>query len=151
MRALLQRVSHSSVKVEGETKGDINEGLLIFIGITSDDIQDDFDYIIKKSINLRIFNDEQGVMNVSCEDLKGRYLLVSQFTLCASTKKGNRPSYIYAAPPQLAKDMFDDFVSRFADKVGENRVEIGQFGAEMKVSIVNEGPVTIWLDSKNRF
>lgn len=150
MRALIQRASEARVVIGGQVTGEINEGLLILIGITRDDTAEDFEWIIRKSMNMRIFNDHEGVMNLSCEDVKGQYLLVSQFTLYASTKKGNRPSYIAAAPPDVALQMFDDFVYEFASKAGSQRVHTGKFDADMKVSLTNDGPVTIWLDSKNK-
>jgi len=149
MRALLQRVSNASVRIDGNVNGSIENGLLILLGVTTDDTQEDIDWLIRKIANMRIFNDEQGVMNKSCLDIGGRYLVVSQFTLHASTKKGNRPSYIYAAKPDIAIPLYEAFVKQLG-VVSQTEVSTGIFGADMKVSLLNDGPVTIWLDSKNK-
>jgi len=149
MRALLQRVSEASVRIEGEINGSIENGLLVLLGIAAEDTQEDIDWLIRKIINMRIFNDEAGVMNKSCQDMNGRYLVVSQFTLHASTKKGNRPSYIYAARPEIAIPLYDTFVKQLA-VLSQTEVATGIFGADMKISLLNDGPVTIWLDSKNK-
>jgi len=149
MRALLQRVSNASVRIDGNVNGSIENGLLILLGVTIDDTQEDIDWLIRKIANMRIFNDEQGVMNKSCLDIGGRYLVVSQFTLHASTKKGNRPSYIYAAKPDIAIPLYEAFVKQLG-VVSQTEVSTGIFGADMKVSLLNDGPVTIWLDSKNK-
>ena len=149
MKALLQRVSQASVTIEGNINGAIEQGLLILLGVTHDDGQEDIDWLIRKIINMRIFNDEQDVMNLSCQDIKGRYLVISQFTLHASTKKGNRPSYIKAAKPEQAIPLYETFVKQLGI-LSQTRIETGIFGADMKVSLLNDGPVTIWLDSKNK-
>ena len=149
MKALLQRVSQASVTIEGNINGAIDQGLLILLGVTHDDGQEDIDWLIRKIINMRIFNDEQDVMNLSCQDIKGRYLVISQFTLHASTKKGNRPSYIKAAKPEQAIPLYETFVKQLGI-LSQTSIETGIFGADMKVSLLNDGPVTIWLDSKNK-
>lgn len=149
MRILLQRVSNASVTINGAINGSIDNGLLLLLGITAEDGQEDIDWLIRKCINMRIFDDEQGVMNKSCQDVGGRYLVVSQFTLHASTKKGNRPSYIYAARPEIAIPLYETFVKQLA-VMSQTEVATGIFGADMKVSLLNDGPVTIWLDSKNK-
>lgn len=149
MRALLQRVSNASVTIDGHINGSINTGLLVLLGITADDTQEDIDWLIRKIMNMRIFNDEQGVMNKSCQDIAGRYLVVSQFTLHASTKKGNRPSYIHAAKPDIAIPLYETFVKQLG-VLSQTEVSTGIFGADMKVSLLNDGPVTIWLDSKHK-
>lgn len=149
MRALLQRVLNASVSINGQINGAIDHGLLILLGITAEDKNEDIDWLIRKIANMRIFNDEQGVMNKSCQDVAGRYLVVSQFTLHASTKKGNRPSYIRAARPEIAIPLYETFVKQLA-VLSQTEVATGIFGADMKVSLLNDGPVTIWLDSKNK-
>lgn len=149
MIAVLQRVTQASVTVSKEVVGSINQGLLILLGISVDDNHEDMDWLLRKIINLRIFNDDNGVMNLSCQDIRGQYLVVSQFTLQASTRKGNRPSYIEAARPEKAEPMY----LRFSELLGEatqSTIEMGKFGADMQVSLTNDGPVTIILDSKNK-
>ena len=148
MRVLVQRVSEASVKIEGETHGAIDRGLLLLIGIENDDTEEDANWISQKIINLRIFNDEAGKMNLSSADIEGHFLVISQFTLHASTKKGNRPSYLKAARPETAIPLYDYFVAQL--KKSEHKVETGIFGTDMKVSLINDGPVTIWIDSKNK-
>ena len=150
MRVLLQRVSEASVKVEGNVVGAIDQGLLMLVGIESDDTQEDIDWLVKKVTQMRIFSDDQGKMNLSLMDTKGAALCVSQFTLHASTKKGNRPSFIKAARPEIAIPLFDQFKVALSSIIGDEKVSSGIFGADMKVSLLNDGPVTIWLDSKNR-
>ncbi|MDR1528940.1 MAG: D-tyrosyl-tRNA(Tyr) deacylase [Burkholderiales bacterium] len=147
MRALLQRVSRASVKVDGKTVGAIDTGILALIGIANGDAEDDADWLCKKITQARIFDDDCGVMNLSLIDIGGDVLAVSQFTLYASTKKGNRPSYIAAARPDFAKPFFDAFVAQLARALNRP-VPTGVFGAEMKVVLCNDGPVTLWLDSK---
>ena len=147
MKALLQRVSSANVAVEQNVVGEIDDGLLVFIGISSRDSQDDIDYIVDKTINLRIFPDEEGRFDRSLADTNGSLLLVSQFTLYADTKKGRRPSFTEAMPSDSARTLFDDTVNSFS-KTGL-RVEKGIFQAEMEVSLVNSGPVTIILDSES--
>ena len=149
MRAVIQRVSHASVVVEGETVGDISAGLLVFLGIGDEDSQEDIDWLSPKIVNMRIFPDDQGVMNRSLIDVEGEILIISQFTLHASTKKGNRPSYIKAAKPETSKVVYDDFIAAVQLLV-RNKVQKGIFGADMKVTLLNDGPVTIIIDSKNR-
>jgi D-aminoacyl-tRNA deacylase len=149
MRVVIQRVSEASVKVDNEVAGAIRTGLLVLAGFEETDNQEDFEWTSKKIVNLRIFNDNNGVMNLSCADIDGEILLVSQFTLHASTQKGNRPSYIKAAKPAMAKVMYEDFARVLA--MHHNKpVQTGIFGADMKVSLLNDGPVTIMIDSKNK-
>jgi D-tyrosyl-tRNA(Tyr) deacylase len=148
MRILLQRVSEASVKIEGKINGQIGHGLLLLVGICAEDKQDDIDWLIQKIVNMRIFSDENGKMNLSIQDIQGEILLISQFTLHASTKKGNRPSFIEAARPEIAIPLYENFITQL--KLSNLKLETGVFGADMKVSLVNDGPVTIWLDSKNK-
>lgn len=149
MRVVLQRVSEASVKVDGEITGAIKNGLLVLLGIEDADTEEDIDWICRKIIKMRIFNDEEGVMNLSVKDVGGALLVVSQFTLHASTKKGNRPSYIKASKPDFAIPMYEKLVKKL-DVLSGLQVETGVFGADMKVSLVNDGPVTIIMDSKNK-
>ena len=149
MRVVLQRVIEASVKIDGSTKSSIENGVLIFIGIESADSELDADWIISKISGLRIFSDKEGKMNLSIKDVKGSFLVISQFTLFASTKKGNRPSYIQAARPEQAIPLYEYFVSNLKSETNLT-VETGEFGADMKVSLVNDGPVTITIDSKNK-
>lgn len=149
MRALIQRVSQSKVTVENTICGEISHGLLIFLGIEDSDCQDDIDWLCRKISQLRIFDDAQGIMNLSLQEIQGEALIVSQFTLHASTKKGNRPSYIRAAKPEFAKKMYEDFIGNFKQYVQTN-VATGIFGAMMNVELINDGPVTILLDTKNK-
>jgi len=149
MRAVIQRVSRASVRIEGEIKSSINGGLLIFLGIEDADTQEDIDWLSGKIVQLRIFNDEQGVMNVSLKDKGGELLLVSQFTLYAATKKGNRPSYIRASKPPIAIPLYEKMISRLEADL-EKPIHTGTFGADMKVELLNDGPVTILIDSKDR-
>lgn len=149
MRAVIQRVKHASVVVEENITGEINHGLLILLGVTHSDTQDDIDWLSKKIIGLRIFNDEDQKMNLSLEDVNGELLVISQFTLFAKTKKGNRPSYIEAARPEQAIPMYEAFVKQMDLKTGKE-CQTGVFGADMKIELLNDGPVTIIIDSKNR-
>lgn len=149
MRILIQRVSEASVQIEGKTKSEIDKGLLIFVGIENEDSEDDIDFLAKKSVNLRIFDDENGVMNRSILDSGGDILVISQFTLHASTKKGNRPSYIKAAKPDVSGPLYENFCNVLSQKL-DKKVKTGEFGADMKVKLVNDGPVTILIDSKNK-
>ena len=149
MRAVVQRVKQASVSVSGETVSEIGIGLLIFLGIEPADNEEDINWLVKKVANLRIFNDEQGVMNISLLENGGEALVISQFTLHASTKKGNRPSYIRAANPDVAIPIYEEFVSRLQGQLGK-QVGAGIFGADMKVSLVNDGPVTIIIDTKDK-
>ncbi len=149
MRAVIQRVKHASVTVNEEVIGKIGAGLLVLVGFEETDAQEDFDWIIKKLVQLRIFPDENGVMNVSIQDCKGEILVVSQFTLHASIKKGNRPSYIRSSPPELAKNQYENFVMSLKN-IYFSPIQTGEFGADMKVELLNDGPVTICMDSKNK-
>lgn len=149
MRAVIQRVKEASVEVNEKIIGQINNGLLILIGFEPEENQEDFDWIIKKITQLRIFDDENGVMNKSVVDTGGDLLIVSQFTLHANCKKGNRPSYIRAAKPDLAVPYYEKFIAE-TEKLINKKVQKGEFGADMKVRLLNDGPVTIILDSKNR-
>jgi D-tyrosyl-tRNA(Tyr) deacylase len=148
MRVLLQRVSKAQVVVAEEVVGQINAGLLLLVGITHDDSEQDMNWLINKITNLRIFDDENGVMNRSLLDTGLQALAVSQFTLYASNKKGNRPSWSAAAPGAISEPLFNQFVALLSSKLGQ-AVPTGRFGAEMAVTLTNDGPVTIWLDSKN--
>lgn len=149
MRIVAQRVSEAAVKINGEVKGSIEQGILILLGIEQEDDQDDADYLIQKISQLRIFSDQEGKMNLSIADVHGGFLIISQFTLHASTKKGNRPSYIRAARPEQAIPLYQYFIDQLK-KTSQLSVETGEFGADMKVSLINDGPVTILMDSKNR-
>lgn len=149
MRAIIQRVSSASVIVQGQIAGEIREGLLILLGIEHDDTRDDVYWLSDKVRQMRIFNDEMHKMNLSVEEVNGQILIVSQFTLYASTKKGNRPSFIKAARPEHAIPLYQLCIDDLSEKTGK-KIEAGIFGADMQVSLVNNGPVTIILDSKNR-
>lgn len=149
MKAVIQRVSNASVVINSEKVADIGVGLLILVGIEDADSQEDIDWLTSKIVQMRIFNDEQGVMNYSVKDVGGDVIIVSQFTLHASTKKGNRPSYIKASKPPIAVPLYAAFVVTMENVLGK-RVQTGQFGADMKVALTNDGPVTIVVDSKNK-
>lgn len=149
MIAVIQRVSSAAVEIDSKIKGKIGKGLLVLVGIEEADDDTDIEWLSGKIVNLRIFNDAAGVMNLSVKDTGGEILIVSQFTLHASTKKGNRPSYIKAAKPELSIPMYEKFVARVAADLGKG-VETGEFGADMKVSLLNDGPVTIIIDSRDR-
>lgn len=149
MRAVLQRVSRASVMVEGQVISKINEGLLVLLGIEDADSKEDIAWLCRKIANLRIFNDPAGVMNLSLLEKERNALVVSQFTLHASTKKGNRPSYIKASKPPIAIPLYEQFIEEMECVLGK-KIETGIFGADMKVELINDGPVTIILDSKNR-
>ncbi len=149
MKIIIQRVQESNVKINNEVTGAIGHGMLIFIGIENEDGKEDIDWLVHKIINLRIFDDEEGVMNLNINQVNGEILAISQFTLQASTKKGNRPSYIRAARPEMAIPMYENFITMLAGLL-EGSLATGKFGADMKVSLVNDGPVTIIIDSKNR-
>ncbi len=149
MRVVIQRVASASVVVEGETISKINKGILVLLGIEEADNQEDIDWLTRKIAGLRIFNDENGVMNLSLQQVEGDAIVVSQFTLHASVKKGNRPSYIRAAKPTTAIPLYEAFVKKFEDTISK-KVGTGVFGADMKVSLLNDGPVTIIIDSKQR-
>jgi D-tyrosyl-tRNA(Tyr) deacylase len=149
MRVVIQRVSEASVKVDGNITGAILKGLLVLVGIEDADSVEDIEWISSKIVNLRIFDDEAGVMNLSVKDISGEVLLVSQFTLHAATKKGNRPSYIKASKPDIAIPMYEKLIQQLKNDLGKE-IPTGIFGADMKVHLLNDGPVTIVMDSKNK-
>ena len=149
MRALIQRTSEASVKIDGNIHSSIEKGLLVFLGIEDADTAEDIDWLVGKIVNLRIFPDENGIMNRSVLDVEGEIMVVSQFTLHASTKKGNRPSYIKAAKPETAIPLYEKFCAELSAKLNK-AVATGIFGADMKISLVNDGPVTIWMDTKTK-
>ena len=149
MRIVIQRVSHASVTIEGHCKASIGKGMLILVGIEEADGQEDIDWLCKKIVNLRIFDDENGIMNRSILETAGEILAVSQFTLMARTKKGNRPSYIDAAKPEISVPLYEKFV-QLLQKELQKEIKTGVFGADMQVGLINDGPVTIIIDSKNR-
>ncbi len=148
MKAVIQRVSKASVTINNEEVASIATGLLVLLGIVDEDAPEDIQWLSRKIANLRIFEDENGVMNRSLLDIEGDAIVVSQFTLHASTKKGNRPSYIKAAKPEIAIPLYERFVKQFESDLGK-KIQTGQFGADMKVELLNDGPVTIIIDSKN--
>lgn len=149
MRIILQRVKEASVTIEEKINAQIGQGLLLLIGIEKEDLQEDIDWLCKKVLDLRIFNDEEGKMNRSVRDVDGDLIVVSQFTLHANVKKGTRPSFIKAARPEIAIPLYENFVQTIENSLGK-KVGTGKFGADMKVALINDGPVTIILDSKNR-
>ena len=149
MRIVIQRVSHASVTINGVCKSAIKEGFMILVGIEEADTQEDANWLCRKVVNLRVFDDEAGVMNKSILDIDGNILVISQFTLHASYKKGNRPSYIYGAKPDIAIPMYEYFCQTLSKELGKE-VGTGEFGADMKVELLNNGPVTICMDSKNK-
>ena len=149
MKAVLQRVSKASVEINDNIVANINSGLLVLIGIEDADNQDDINWLTSKIANLRIFPDENQVMNLSVKECHGEIIIVSQFTLHALTKKGNRPSYIKASKPEIAIPLYEKFVFQMEQEIGK-KVQTGEFGADMKVALVNDGPVTILIDTKNR-
>lgn len=149
MRTVIQRVQHCSVTIDGQLKSNIGNGMLVLVGIEDRDTQEDIEWLCKKIANLRIFDDENGVMNRSIVETEGEVMVVSQFTLHASTKKGNRPSYIHASKPDIAIPMYEAFCAEMGLQIGKE-VQTGTFGADMKVELVNDGPVTIWIDSQNK-
>lgn len=149
MRVVIQRVSEASVTIENKKVANINRGLLVLVGIEESDTQEDIDWLVAKVVKLRIFGDENGVMNLSVQEINGDIIVVSQFTLHAATKKGNRPSYIKAAKPEIAIPLYESFVQKIEQEIGK-KVQTGQFGADMKVALLNDGPVTIIIDTKNK-
>jgi D-tyrosyl-tRNA(Tyr) deacylase len=149
MKAVIQRVSQSSVSIDGEIVASIQKGLLLLIGVEEADTNEDVEWLSSKIVNLRIFGDENDVMNLSVKDINGDVIVVSQFTLHASTKKGNRPSYIKAAKPESAIPIYEKFILQI-EKDLEKKIQTGQFGADMKVTLLNDGPVTILIDTKNK-
>lgn len=149
MRLLIQRVTEARCRIEGEVHSEIGRGLVVLVGIGNDETNEDIEWLTKKLVQLRIFDDEAGVMNLSVQDIGGEVMIVSQFTLHAMTKKGNRPSWIKAAPETISKPLYEAFVASVEEALGR-KVATGVFGADMKIELVNDGPVTIWIDSKNR-
>ena len=149
MRVVIQRVSEAAVRVDGKIVGEIKQGIMVLLGIETADTEEDIDWLLNKTLNLRIFNDADGVMNTSLLDVEGDLLVISQFTLMAATKKGNRPSYIRAAKHEQAIPLYESFCAKAQQLLGKI-VQKGSFGADMKVSLINDGPVTIQIDSKNR-
>jgi D-aminoacyl-tRNA deacylase len=149
MIAVIQRVSEASVKIEGQIKGQIGLGFMILLGITHSDTQEDLEWLSKKIVGLRVFGDDEGKMNLDINSINGDILLISQFTLHASTKKGNRPSFIEAARPEVAIPLYEKMILQLQTDLGRP-IQTGEFGADMKVSLLNDGPVTIIIDSKNR-
>jgi D-tyrosyl-tRNA(Tyr) deacylase len=149
MKVVIQRVSEASVMIDGKVHNQINQGFVVLLGVGQTDDEQDINYMVQKILGLRIFSDAEGKMNYSLEDVKGEILLISQFTLFASTKKGNRPSYIDAAPPGRAILLYERFIEVITASLG-SRLKTGMFGADMKVSLINDGPVTILIDSKNK-
>lgn len=149
MKIVIQRVSHASVTIDGKVKSAIGRGFLILLGIASDDTREDMEWLVKKTAALRVFDDEQGVMNLPITAIDGEILVISQFTLMASYKKGNRPSWIHAAPHSIAIPLYEEFCARLSETIGKP-VGTGEFGADMKVELLNDGPVTICMDSRNR-
>ena len=147
MRVLIQRVSEANVKIDQVEYSRISKGMLVFVGIENDDTEEDIDYLCKKILNLRIFDDEEGVMNESVLQKENEIMVISQFTLHANTRKGNRPSYIKAAKPEIAIPIYEKFCQQLELQSGIE-IKTGEFGADMKVSLINDGPVTIWIDSK---
>lgn len=149
MRTVIQRVSHASVTINGTVKSAIEKGLLVLVGIEDADTEEDIQWLCKKIVGLRVFDDEQGVMNKNIQDAGGDILVISQFTLFASTKKGNRPSYIRAAKPDISIPLYEQFCAELSTTLGK-KVGTGEFGADMKVELLNDGPVTICMDTKNK-
>lgn len=149
MRLLIQRVQRASVTIEGREHSRIGKGLLVLVGIEQSDTQEDIEWLTGKLLRLRIFDDENGVMNLDVQQTEGEIMVVSQFTLFASTKKGNRPSYIRSAPEAISRPMYEKFVAAVEQALGR-KVATGEFGADMKVALTNDGPVTIWIDSHNK-
>lgn len=149
MRIVIQRVSEASVSIKGTMKSSIQQGFLILLGIGEEDNEEDIEWLVKKVVNLRVFDDEQGIMNKSILDVNGEILVVSQFTLMASYKKGNRPSYIRAAGHEISIPLYQQFCKRLSAQLGKE-VGTGEFGADMQVKLVNDGPVTICMDTKNK-
>ncbi len=149
MRVVVQRVSQSNVRVSGEVIGEIKEGLMVLVSFVDEDNDTDLDWMTKKIVNLRIFNDDDGKMNRSVQDVGGDILIISQFTLHGSTKKGNRPSFIKAAKPDFANVMYERFIKVLEQSLGK-KIQTGEFGGDMKVSLVNDGPITIIIDSKDK-
>lgn len=149
MRAIIQRVRHASVTIDGTTKSSIGQGFLVLLGVCKEDTAEDVEWLAKKTVNLRVFDDENGVMNKSIKDIDGEILVVSQFTLYASYKKGNRPSWLRAARHEISVPLYESFCKTISLQLGKN-IGTGEFGADMKVDLLNDGPVTIFMDTKNK-
>ncbi len=149
MRVLIQRVTQAALTIDNALFSSINKGLVALVGIEAEDTTDDIEWLAAKMVKLRIFDDEQGIMNLDIRQTEGEIMLVSQFTLHASTKKGNRPSYIRAAGEAIARPLYEEFITRLSAHLGKE-VQTGEFGADMQINLTNDGPVTIWIDSKNR-
>lgn len=149
MRLLIQRVTEAHCRINGNIHSEIGQGLVVLVGVGNDETKEDIEWLTKKLVQLRIFDDEAGVMNLSVQDVAGDVMIVSQFTLHAMTKKGNRPSWIKAAPEVISKPLYEEFVTSVESALGR-KVATGEFGADMKIELTNDGPVTIWIDSKNR-
>jgi D-tyrosyl-tRNA(Tyr) deacylase len=149
MRAVIQRVTRASVTIEGKIHGKIDNGLLVFVGIEDNDGPDDIEWLSGRIVNMRIFNDEKGVMNISLKDVNGDLLLISQFTLHASTKKGNRPSYSRASKPEIAIPLYERMIQQLSTDLAK-QIQTGRFGSDMKIELLNDGPVTIMIDTKNK-
>ena len=149
MRQLIQRVKEASVTIEGREVAHIGKGFLVLLGVTHEDTEEDLEYLAQKLVKIRLFDDAEGVMNLDVQQVEGEILVVSQFTLLASTRKANRPSYIAAAPEAVSRPMYERFVARVEELTGR-KVATGEFGADMQVALVNDGPVTVWMDSKQR-
>lgn len=151
MRAVVQRVSYSKVEVDNKIIGEIDKGLNVLIGISKEDSKEDIEYIVRKVLGMRVFEDDNEKMNYSVEDINGKVLLISQFTLYGDCRKGKRPDFMKAQGGELAKELYNELVEEFKKKLGEDRVQTGEFGADMKVSIENDGPVTLLVESKKDF
>lgn len=149
MKAVIQRVARASIEIDNRVRSNIGRGLLILLGVHQEDHPDDAEWLAKKIFQMRIFNDENGLMNLSCEEVGGEYLVVSQFTLYSSTKKGNRPSYISAAKPEIAIPLYEKFIEALMTYTGK-KIHTGEFGADMNMELMNSGPVTIIIDTKNK-
>lgn len=149
MRLLIQRVTEARCRIDGKVYSEIGQGFVVLVGVGNDETKEDIEWLTKKLVQLRIFDDHEGIMNLSIQDISGDIMIVSQFTLHAMTKKGNRPSWIKAAPESISKPIYEEFVASVEQSLGRS-VSTGVFGADMKIELINDGPVTIWIDSKNR-
>ena len=149
MRLLIQRVTEARCRIDGKVYSEIGQGFVVLVGVGNDETKEDIEWLTKKLVQLRIFDDHEGIMNLSIQDISGDIMIVSQFTLHAMTKKGNRPSWIKAAPESISKPIYEEFVASVEQSLGRS-VSTGVFGADMKIELIHDGPVTIWIDSKNR-
>lgn len=149
MRLLIQRVTEARCRIDGKIYSEIGQGFVVLVGVGNDETKENIEWLTKKLVQLRIFDDHEGIMNLSIQDISGDIMIVSQFTLHAMTKKGNRPSWIKAAPESISKPIYEEFVASVEQSLGRS-VSTGVFGADMKIELINDGPVTIWIDSKNR-